>query len=501
MNPTQETMELLKAVKKIDAGALAKAGITLATGLVAYDLEPAAQRYYPRITPLRNSIPRVGGGLGSAVNYKQITAINTGHLSPGVSEGKRAGVIALTEVDKVAAYKTLGQENSVSFEAEEASLPGTDNRALSALTLLDALMTGEEVVLLGGNNSLALGPTPTPTLVDVGTGGNFLAGALYHVYCAALTLEGFLAASVAGGIPAAISRANADGTTDSYGGGSAQISAAANITLANDGNNTHSIKASVTPVNGALAYAWFWGKDGDSILLGAITPINSILLTAKLATGAQKAADLPASDNSQNLLLFDGLLTQIFTPNSGAYIYTMPTGAPGTGTPLTSDGAGAIVEIDNALEAFWNNYRLSPDVMYVNAQEHKNIKEKVIAGGGAPLYRFNVDAQQGSVADVTLTAGAVVGSYTNMFTMGGGQLVKVLLHPYVPPGTIVFRCERIPYALPDVQNILQVKTVRDYYQIDWPLRTRQYELGVYYRGVLQNRFPPACGVITNIANG
>ncbi|MCL4504110.1 MAG: hypothetical protein M1438_19985 [Deltaproteobacteria bacterium] len=288
---------------------------------------------------------------------------------------------------------------------------------------------------------------------------------------------------------------------DAYGGGSAQVSVAADVTTADDGNDTHSIKASVTPVKGAVAYAWFWGANGGDILLGAITNINSVLLTNPMAAGAQKVADLPASDNSKNLLIFDGLIAQIAAANSGAYVYAMPTGTPGAGTPLTADGAGGIVEINNALKSFWDNYRLSPDVMYVNAQELGNITAKVIAGGAAPLFRFNVDAQKGAVADVTLTAGSVVGFYLNKYTMGGGQLVKVMLHPNVPPGLIIFRCVQIPYALPNVQNILEVKTTRDYYQIDWPLRTRQYELGGYYRGVLRNRFTPAYGMIYNIANG
>jgi hypothetical protein len=356
------------------------------------------------------------------------------------------------------------------------------------------------MVLLGGNSDLALGTTSIPTLADQLTGGALPANTAFAVVCVALTLEGFLAASVSGGIQLNIARANADGSTDTYGGGAAQASAPASITTANDGNATHGLKASVAPVNGAVGYAWFWGPAAGPQLLGATTTINSVLILAA-ATGTQTAASLPAADNSLNGLLFDGLITQICTPGSGSYVHVMSTGAPGTGTPLTPDGAGGIVEINNALEAFWNNYRLSPDIMYVNAQELLNITAKVIAGGGAPLFRFNVDAQQGAVADVTLTAGSVIGSYLNKFTMGGGQLVRVMLHPNLPPGTILFRCERIPYPLTDVTNIIQVKTRREYYQIEWPLRTRQWESGVYYSGVLQNYFPPAFGAIFNIANG
>jgi hypothetical protein len=499
MNPTAETLELLKSAKVLDAAELAKAGIMIAQGLVAYDLEPAAKKLYPLITPLRNSITRVGGGMGTAVHWMSVTGINVNRLSPGVSEGHRGGAVTLATTPNVAAYKTLGHESFVSFEAEEASLPGTDNRALAILTTLQSLMQSEEMVLLGGNGDLALLTTPTPNpLQDVLTGGALAANTAYTVLCVALTLEGFLASSLAG-IPTAISRTNADGSPENYGGGSAQVSAPASITTANDGNATHGIKATVAPVNGAVGYAWFWGPAAGQFL-GAITTINSVLIMGA-ATGSQNVTALPASDNSINALVFDGLIPQICTPGSGSYIYRMPTGAPGVGTPLSSDGAGGVVEINAALESFWNNYRLSPDIMYVNAQELMNITAKVIAAGGAPLFRFNVDAQSGTVGDVTLTAGAVIGFYLNKFTMGGGQLVKIMLHPNLPPGTILFRCERIPYPLTDVTNIIQVKTRREYYQIEWPLRTRQWESGVYYSGVLQNYFPPAFGAIFNIANG
>jgi len=33
----------------------------------------------------------------------------------------------------------------------------------------------------------------------------------------------------------------------------------------------------------------------------------------------------------------------------------------------------------------------------------------------------------------------------------------------------------IPYPLSGVGNVFQIRTRRDYYQIEWPLRTRRYE--------------------------
>ena len=501
MTTTSETLELIKQAQQnpISGNELLGKAFTQATGLVFIDLEPSAKTLYPVITPLRNQIPRVPGRGGTATNWKAITGINIGGLSLGVSEGRRGGTIGTTVQSYTAAYKGFGLEDSVTFEADYAA-QGFDNLRLRATEgLLRAVMIGEEKLIVGGNQSLALGTTPTPTVSDVSTGGALGPNLAQSVICVTLSFEGFLNASIAAGIPTSIARTNADGTSDTYGGGSARKSANAAITTANDASNTHSLRASVAAVNGATAYAWYWGAAGAE-LLGAITTINSVLITAA-ATGTQTAASLRTADNSQNNLVFDGLLTQIQLPGSNAYIATMPTGTPGTGTPLTADNAGGIVEIDTALKSFWDNFRVSPDLILVSSQELLNITKKVIIGGGTSLFRFNLDNAEGNVGAVTATAGAIVGSYLNKYTMSGGQLVQVMLHPNVPPGTVIFFSRTIPYPLSNVANILQMKLRQDYYQLEWPMLTRQYQYGVYADGVLQNYFPPAFGIIRNIANG
>ncbi len=138
--------------------------------------------------------------------------------------------------------------------------------------------------------------------------------------------------------------------------------------------------------------------------------------------------------------------------------------------------------------------------MFVSAQELSNITAKIIAAGGSPLFRFVMDGG-GSVMDGTVRGGAVVGTYLNKFTMSGGNLVKVQLHPNATAGTILYYSAELPYPLSNVSNVAQMKTLRDYYQIEWPLVTRKYEYGVYVNEVLQHYFPPSMGVRYNIANG
>lgn len=494
-NSTEETLDALKtAQSKPLAGDSINKNWTQSTGLVNYDLQRPAKLIYPVITPLRNMIRRVMGKGGTATHWKSITGININKQYSGVSEGNRGGSIDTTVVDNLSLYKGIGLEDNVTFEADYASEYFDDARARAVEGLLRSVMIDEEVLIIGGNGSLPLGLTPTPTLTASTTGGT-LSAATYSVICVALTNAGYYRASISGGIPATIVRTNADGSTDTFGGGSARKSGNGVVTTS---TGTSSISASVTPVTGAIAYAWFWGVAGSE-LLGAITTTNSYVIKAT-ATGTQSATSLPNTDNSVNALVFDGLITQCAS-GQGSYYVALPTGTPGVGSTLTSDNAGGIVEINTALRSFWDNYRLGPTIMLVNAQELTNITAKVISGGAAPLFRFNVDGKQGSVSDVTLTAGTIIGSYLNKFTMSGGNMVKVMLHPNVPPGTIIFYSNDIPYPLSNVSNPLEMRCRRDYYQIEWPLRTRKYEYGVYSDEVLVNYFPPAFGVLTNIANG
>ena len=109
---TQETLDLTKA-------ALSKAttvGLLQATGLQAYDLEGPSKKLYPVLTPLRNRIPRMPG-FGTAVNWKQITGINSAGLRASVAEGIRNSFISFVEADKVATYKSYGLDSKVTDEA------------------------------------------------------------------------------------------------------------------------------------------------------------------------------------------------------------------------------------------------------------------------------------------------------------------------------------------------------------------------------------------------
>ncbi|MFX9714967.1 hypothetical protein ABTO95_18815, partial [Acinetobacter baumannii] len=65
------------------------------------------------------------------------------------------------------------------------------------------------------------------------------------------------------GVPGQITRTNADGTTETFGGGNGQQSANATVSVTGP---TGSATATVTPVRGAVGYAWYTGAAGSERL-------------------------------------------------------------------------------------------------------------------------------------------------------------------------------------------------------------------------------------------
>jgi hypothetical protein len=490
MNIAQTTQDTLGLMKD----SLAKT-VTVSTGLTAYDLQAPAKNLYPTITPLRNSLARVARlNPGDAAHWRSIFAtIGSGFDAMGwVPEGQRSASMSYSATSITLPYVTLGEEDTVTFEAEAAAQGFEDINATATLRILQKTMRKEETALLGGNTSLALGTPGAPTLTASGTGAT-LPGQTYSVIVVGLTFEGYRNSSLSGGVAATKTITGNDGNTYTLNGGSSMRSA--NVTQAVTFGQT--LFATAPIINGAVAYAWYVGPAGSETLQ-AITTINSAAFSAPLATG-QQAASVVTADNSRNPgLAFDGLLTDGFNPATASFVQALASGPAGTGTFLTPSGRGSIAEIDNMLMQMWNNYRLSPTVIYVNAQEQKNITAKCLTNASGPLVRYNVDASQS--APYEFTASGVVRWYYNPFT---GVEIPMPVHPDLPPGTILAYCERLPawYQSNETPNVAEVLTRRDYYRVDWPVRTRRREFGVYTEEVLAIYASFGIGILTNIGNG
>jgi hypothetical protein len=486
---------ILAAAGVTGAEAIAKA-ISTSTGLIAYDLQAPAKNLYPVNTPLIKSLPRVGGGTGTATNWRQVNGITgSGWDSTGwVPEGQRAGQMSYSTSNKSQSYATIGEEDQATWEAISAARTFEDIQATMTTRLLQKMMLKEEMACLAGNATLALGTPAAPTLSAGGSGGT-LPGAptTYSVIVVAMTLEGYRNSSLTAGVATSKTVTGADGKTFVINGGSSNQSAAATqaITLG------QKLSCTVTAIQGAVAYAWYVGLAGAE-KLEAITTINSAVFSAALA-GTHQAATAITADNSLNANGFDGLLTTALKAGSGAYVNALATGTAGTGTTLTASGKGSVVEIDTMLQALWDSYQVGVSVLWVNSQQLGDITTKVLSNGSAPLLQY---FQEPASGEVRMTAGATIDFYFNPF-LNGGMKIPVKIHPMVPPGTILGYAADLPlqYQSSEVPNVAEVKTRRDYYQVDWMETTRAKMVGVYAEETLAVYAPFAMACISNIAKG
>src|SRR5437762_10970950 len=220
---TKESLELLKGALAKPDDVLAKS-ISTASGLLAFDLQAPAKNLYPFVTPIRNVMPRVGGGTGAAANWRQVNAIiGSGFDAMGwVPEGQRSGQMSYSTSNKTATFVTIGEEDAATFEAISAGRQFEDIQAHMTFRLLQKMMLKEEMAILAGNASLTLGTPTTPTLSASGAGAT-LPTASYFVKVVALTLEGYQNTSVLGGVATTKTVTGADGKAFTLSGGSSNI--------------------------------------------------------------------------------------------------------------------------------------------------------------------------------------------------------------------------------------------------------------------------------------
>lgn len=495
MNATQDTLALLKGIYAQDPrNTDLKKAITTSYGLVAIDLQAPAKNLYPTITPLRNKIPRVKGRGGLSTQWRQITAINNSNFAAQafIPEGQRAAAMSYATSNKAATYVSIGADDYITFEAVEAAENFEDLRASMTMRLLQRAMINEELALLGGNASLALGTGMTAaTLSAPVTAGSTLTATNYYVKYVLLTLEGFLNSSVAGGVATTATITGLDGLTYNYNGGSSGPSLEAGPQAVSSGQG---LLMTAPYVAGTCAYAWYVGTSSGAETLQAITTNNRLLITAPISTTNQAITAVTA-DNSKNAnLAFDGLLNVALNTGNLAYVNTMASN-----TTLTATSKGSVAEIDTMFKTMWDTFRVSPTVLYVNSQQQQDITTKVLNAASGPLLRYNTNGNE----PYAIVANGVVEYYYNPFDVAGGTKVPVKIHPNLPPGTILAYCENLPayYQNNEVPQVCEVHTRRDYYEQEYPIRTRRYEHGVYASEVLAVYATFGMGVINNITPG
>lgn len=509
---SEATVELMKQAYAQGADSISKAGITTGLGLQGYNLEKPAQNLYPVLSPLRNRITRTKAPMGSlAAHWKSITAINTANIEASVTFGSRNSAISYAEVDKAATYKSFGLDDVVQDEAVWLGRNFDDVRARSTLATLQAVMIEEEKIILGGlsdTNTLGTATTPTAALI---TGGGTWAGATNYVQAKVVELPnyGYLNSSPSDLTAQIGSRHSVP---------SAKVSQQLTAT-------TQSVGLTVARKNGVVAWAWFVADKATNdatnaeLLLAGITTVPTLIVTGPATGNLALGSVTSILDTSGNALAFDGLLPQIANVNTtnatvasytsgtlkrgssgvdatNALLYDMLASTTVAGTALTSDGAGGIVEFDIILKALWDFARIGPSLILMHSQEALSITKILLASSGA-TYRINL--QDGAK---NITGGMFVSDYLNKFTgtmtPGSPSTIPFSIHPYMPPGTLAFISERIPYPNANVSSVLEMELQQEYHDFEWARVQRQYEHGVYANGVLKHRFPAGCALIRGI---
>lgn len=499
-------LDLMKVAlaHKFDPEELRKASLTVSSGLNWFDLHIPALHQIPWLTPIRDKMPRRQmPKAGTSTNWRSIQASNLqagGFLAtPWINEGQRAPPFSFNAPQVLASFVSMGNEGSVTYEAEEASQSIEDANALAHFFCLEQLMVKEEDAIIGGNNSVALGTASTPT----GTGGTDV-----YVQIVGLTYEGYrnqAANPIATGLVQTMEITTADNKTMWVNGGCGIVSAQSAHLAAADA-------VAWAPKAGEFAWAVFTGTSSGVLhLQGFVTvptlPASHVFLTTPTTTG-QLSSILVATDYSFNngtqggqsgqvtgyngLLMQNSIAANLATPN--AYYKNL------LGAFFTPSGKGSVNEIDAMLLYLWNTFRVTVDNLWVNAQELMNLTTAVLDNASAPLLRYDHDA---SGEHYELVASGTVAFYFNPFLPGGGRKIPVMVHPTLPPGTILAYAESLPpyFKQNNTPTVAEVLCRRDYYAIDWAPFTREWQFGTYSSNVLAVYAPFCVAVLSGIGNG
>lgn len=497
-----------------------KAGVNTALGYNFYDLRGPTAFLFPVETPLRNSMPRTGkvnAGYGDAAHW--MATRDLGSVYGGVSEGNRNAVSTPDQNDYLATYKGLGGERQVTFESEWAGEGFTGNLADEHIRGLYEVFLQEEGTIFHGNagaaaGGFALGTPTTPTIArnTVSTGG-FSGSTDVSVAVVALTAlgypkdtqYGYLAApTVTSGLTPTFVRTNADGSQDTINGGISAISAMSAVVNCDATHQTAT--AYTTPPKGAFAYAWYVNTTDSSnpslsnAKLYSITTVPRVTITAAAAGTQTGAASGLSTDHSWNTLDFNGLTTYAAATPGYWFDCTQDwNDGNRSNNSLTSGKDGTVAEIETALLYFYDNFRLSPSMIWGSSDAVKCLQSAVRWNGsnaGAMMLHFTKDEAN------NLVGGFVVSGYQNKYATNapnGSDIIPIRIHPQCPKGTLYFDLSKA-YSHARIPQVRSLFTRRAYYSIEWPVVSRNWTMGTYVDECLAHFLPWATGVITGVGD-
>jgi hypothetical protein len=457
---------------------------TTALGLVGYNLEKPANQLVVFGAPIRKTIPRKIEPTGSVVHWKVITSVTpAGPLS--AIEGERGSAVTTVLEDKFVGMKSFGLQDSVTLEAITAGRNFQDAKATAHTNLLLRLMTQEEIQLIFSNGSTALTRPGTPTATGSDSGGT-IAGASYNVYVAALT------GVAANRVVLNTQKANLVLGVSAYDSAYAPISgafdgvtnkcASAGTATITGGETDGSIACSVTPVEGAMAYAWFVGTSGNEVLQ-EVTTNSAVTFTALVAGGT--AASALTADGSADVNSYDGIFPQVIAGNG----YYNDLGY----TSFHSNDAG-VQEIDDYCAWLYQNWKIGPAKIWCGYGAFADITKAIVSSTAAPTYLIANDVQDRANFIGSLRTAKYINKYT-------GEVIDLEVHPWFPSSTIACFVDTVPYENANIPHVLEMGLGYDYTAIEYAQTKPKYEFETRFFGALKHYFPASFGIITNIKPG
>lgn len=444
-------------------------GYDTSLGLQARSLEAPAKLLYPLTAILRRMIPRVKPNpVSKLVEWKVISAINTGNLWASIAEGAAGTINKKTEKDKSATMKTLGVRDFVTYESQFYGQDYQDVKALGVLTNLQTLMVTEEDVLIGGNISVLAPPAAPSGVASVG-GSLPLDAVGFAVKVSPLSLQGFRQSQLVGYDPFA----------NTIGEGLPSASSANVPSAAGD-----KITFTWADVPNAAAYNVFTRTSGVGTykFSGTVT-VNAFVLASTTQIGVPVENTV---DGSANALDFDGMIQQYNAVGSGADVTSLNNAV------LTSDGLGGVTQITDMFERMYRATGVGPNFLIMEPRIHRKIIS-LIAGSTAPVYRVNL-----TDGNSEIKGGMAIRSLLNPFT---GEDVELISHRTFPPNMIFALRLSNPYDYANLANAMDVAVVQDYYQVDYSVEQasgRVWPFGVYVNEVLRVYFAGGGGILKNV---
>lgn len=486
---TSETIDILRKAAQTS-------GLYVSTGLQGVDLSGLVS-LVPVNVPARNNtsaFPRVIAGEGAQVaTWRSWLNVNSGQSDAAVGIDYAGSLTNLQEQDVFAPYRPLAKAGRVTLDAVAVARNYADALSAAELQTLNQLFIFQDLHIINSQN-WALGTPAGPlTLTPSSTSGSITTGTVVYVSVCARSGGNYF---IGGGNSPALTGHTTVGTTTS----------------------TNSVAASIPAVKGAVAYDWYVGTSATQYyyttttvasvtITNVYTAAQALPTTLPLLSTTAAPSTAPTADTSNSTNWYNGIIASTL----GDYGSTGPV-TPGTGTatgatwidnggnaPALSGGGVDILDTIN--DKIWASVQLSPTAYMMNSLQGDEISKLILGSSSATTFLPPTDAD----ARTNLAGGGFIGRYVNR--AAGGVPVAIEIHPRVAPGTIIARCDRVPFPGSNIGSVFEVRcqydTMRFDYAANYTANTLgggpRYDFEIRSMETLVNRAPVAQAIACNIA--